>query len=58
MNIANNDFFEMPIPIPCLDEQQKIADFLSAIDEKITITKTQITATKSFKQGLLQKMFI
>lgn len=39
-------------------EQTKIANFLIAIDEKITKTKTQLSAVKQYKQGLLQQMFV
>ena len=55
--IVKSTLSDLEITTPELAEQKKIAEFLSALDKKITITKTQITATKSFKQGLLQQMF-
>lgn len=39
-------------------EQTKIANFLTAIDNKITHTQTQLKAVKQYKKGLLQQMFI
>ena len=44
--------------IPSLPEQTKIANFLTAIDEKITTNQTQLNALKQYKQGLLQQMFV
>ena len=38
-------------------EQTKIADFLSAIDDKITLVSTHIEEMLEYKKGLLQGMF-
>ena len=48
---------EMPINLPYYEEQQKIADFLSAVDEKITALTAQKTALTQYKQGMMQRIF-
>ncbi|MGM8911118.1 restriction endonuclease subunit S [Psychrobacter sp. 1U1] len=58
MNIKNQDFFDMPILYPCLAEQTKIANFLTAIDQKIDNVAEQIDQAKTWKKGLLQQMFV
>ena len=40
------------------NEQTKIANFLSAIDEKINYTQKQIEKAETWKKGLLQQMFV
>lgn len=46
------------LPVPHPDEQRKIADFLSALDRKIDLVGQELTHARTFKQGLLQQMFV
>ena len=46
------------ILLPCLEEQTKIADFLSAFDRKLENQKTQLEHWQQIKKGLLQQMFV
>ena len=56
--LYNDNLKSVYLEFPTLAEQTKIANFLTAIDEKINATKTQLEAVKQYKQGLLQQMFV
>ena len=53
-----DDLANLELKIPCIEEQTKIANFLSAIDQKIEVVAQQIEHAKQWKKGLLQQMFV
>lgn len=57
-NIQKGDINGYKIEVPSLPEQQKIANFLCAIDDKITFCDDQITKSQKYKDALLQQMFV
>ena len=48
----------LPLGLPSLEEQTKIANFLSSIDTKIEQVGKQLDESKQFKKALLQQMFV
>ena len=48
---------EMPIALPQLAEQEKIADFLTTIDEKINILEQKLKLMQKYKKAVMQKIF-
>jgi type I restriction enzyme, S subunit len=57
-NMSKIQLLKIKIQLPCLKEQTAIANFLSALDEKINQTQRQIEKMERWKRGLLQKMFV
>ena len=58
LEISGKTLKEINVKIPILQEQEKIADFLSSIDNKIENMDRELGGLKKFKKGLLQQMFI
>ena len=55
--IHESDFLKIEEWIPSTTEQTKIANFLSAIDDKINHTQKQVEKAEVWKKGLMQQMF-
>lgn len=51
------DFLKQNIRVPSIPEQQKIADFLSAIDTVIEKQQATVEAWEQRKKGVMQKLF-
>lgn len=57
-NLSAEIIKALKFKFPCLEEQQKIANILSKLDELIEEKKALLSDWQSFKKGLLQQMFI
>jgi type I restriction enzyme S subunit len=57
-HISAKHIKEFRIFFPCIKEQTKIANFLTALDNKIALVEKQLNGTKQYKKGLLQQLFI
>lgn len=49
---------QMPVFVPDKDEQLKIADCLTSMDEVIQKSKDELAKWQELKKGLLQQMFV
>lgn len=56
-NISKLGFLKLKLPIPAQDEQQKIADCLSSLDDLIAAQAKKIEALKAHKKGMMQQLF-
>ena len=57
-NLSYDTLSNFNILLPVLEEQQKIADFLSSIDSKIENIEKELERLKEYKKGLLQQMLV
>lgn len=48
---------KLVFPVPCIEEQKKIAEFLVHIDNLITLHQRKLKHVKDLKKSMLQKMF-
>lgn len=57
LNVSKEQFFGIGIPAPRRDEQQKIADCLTSLDEVIAAQGRKVEASKTYKRGLMRQLF-
>ena len=57
MAIGSDDFMAMPLPVSSPNEQQRIADCLTSLDELIAAQARKVDALKTHKAGLMQQLF-
>ena len=57
-NISKAKLTEIPVYLPAIQEQQKIADFLSMLDLRIEQLSQKVELLKEQKKGLIQQMFV
>lgn len=46
------------LKLPCVEEQRKIAAFVTMLDAKIKVEEARLSIAKQWKEGLLQRMFV
>ena len=56
-SIKDSVFFEMPIPIPHIEEQRKIGEYLTHHDHLITLHQRKYDKLTNMKKSMLEKMF-
>ena len=55
-HVGHKNVAQVPLDLPPLPEQQKIADILNTVDAKIEVIDQQITETQELKKGLMQRL--
>jgi type I restriction enzyme S subunit len=55
--IKSSVFKKISFQVPILEEQEKIANFLSAVDKKLTQLRRKKELLETYKRGLMQKLF-
>ena len=57
LNLTKDDFYSCYVPVPPIEEQQKIAEILKQCDVVIGLCQEKISGLKMLKKVFLQKMF-
>ena len=56
LNISAEEFFNIQLRVPSIEEQERIANTLSSIDDLINATNEKLELLKVHKKGLMQQL--
>ena len=56
-NISKVQMMQLSVELPPIDEQEKNADFLTAVDERIAVSEKKLELLETYKRGVMQKIF-
>ena len=51
-------FLDMPLDLPSIEEQKKVASYFTQLDSLITLHQRKLETLQKMKKSLLQKMFV
>jgi type I restriction enzyme S subunit len=57
-NYNLKEYYECVVPVPCIDEQKKIGDYINTLNHLITLHQRELNHLQLLKKGLLQQMFV
>ena len=57
-NISKNKVMEMSIPVPSIEEQEKIGSFFKHLDTLIALHQSKCDSLKELKKTLLRQLFV
>ena len=57
LEVSPGNLKKIVVALPCKQEQDRIAQFFSTLDEKIGLAERKLTALQTLKSGLIQKIF-
>lgn len=58
LNVDQEDFYSLIVPVPSLPEQRKISEFLMKLDDYIATENEKLSHLQLQKKGLMQQMFV
>jgi len=57
LRLYYKDFAAIPFPTCAISEQQKVVDFLTAVDKRIGLIKEKYALLQQYKKGVMQQLF-
>ena len=56
-NVEWETLYEQPLYLPCIEEQEEIAKFLTLLSDRINKQQQFVSSLKKYKRGVMQKVF-